>query len=61
MVSPRTDYMPIEEFGKRANEQIQAGWLPILPKQVVAITPKFDNNFDIFAANVAYALHCLQD
>lgn len=53
---PRTDYTSMEEFKKRAKEQIRAGWTPILPKQVLAITPKFDNNFDTFAANVAYEL-----
>jgi hypothetical protein len=52
----RTDYMSIEEFRRRANEQIRAGWTPILPKQVVLVTPKFDIDFDKFAANVAYEL-----
>ena len=28
------DYMTIEKFRKRANEQILAGWTPILPKQL---------------------------
>src|SRR6185295_7714012 len=32
------------------------GWTPILPKQVVALTPIFNDNFDSFAANVAYEL-----
>ena len=56
MGAQHDNYMTIEEFRKRANEQILAGWTPILPKQVVAITPTFNDNFDSFAANVAYEL-----
>jgi hypothetical protein len=56
MGTPRTDYMSIEEFRKRANERLAAGWTPILPKQVVAITPTFNGDFDKFAASVAYEI-----
>ncbi len=56
MASQRTDYMPIEEFRRRANEHELGGWTPILPKPVVLLTPTFDLDFDRFAANVAYEL-----
>lgn len=55
--SQRTDFMPMEEFVKRAREQIARGDRPI--GETMMLTVKFDTNFDRFAANVAYELRHL--
>jgi hypothetical protein len=52
----RTDHMPMAEFRRRANERAFAGWTHTMPAQVVAITPVFDPDFNVFAAKVAHEL-----
>ena len=49
-----SDYMPREEFARRAREQITLCFKPM--GQTLLITVSFENSFDEFAARVAYEL-----
>jgi len=55
--SKRTDFMPMDEFRRRAKEHIARGDTPIGETKMLVV--KFDSNFDRFAANVAYELRHL--
>ncbi|QCI67688.1 hypothetical protein [Phreatobacter stygius] len=50
----RTDYMPTEEFARRALEQTRLGYKAM--GQTVTLNANFDTSFDQFAANVAHGL-----
>jgi hypothetical protein len=50
-----TDFMPIEEFQRRARAALVRGDQP-RPRKVVIIDVPYSADFDVFAANVAHAI-----
>jgi len=55
--SQRIDYLPTDEFKKRAREHIARGDKALGETRILVVA--FDTNFDRFAANVAYELRHL--
>lgn len=55
MTDVRTDYMPIEEFKRRAIQAIRRGDQP-LPKKAMELKVPFNASFDMFVHDVAHEL-----
>ena len=51
----RTDYMEIDEFRKRALAATARGDRP-MPRKVLILNVPYNSDFNVFAANVAYAI-----